>query len=72
MFMHFACYINSALKSAQFPHANTQIPCHKQIQSVVTTVTWMFLKTSAITDHTQLTWSAAIISYTNKGKTCKA
>ena len=43
MFVLFVIVINGALKSAHFPHGNTQMPCRDWTQSIVTAATSMFL-----------------------------
>lgn len=63
----------STLKSAHFPNAKTQMPCHNWIQSIDRITTYMFLQTSAILDHTQHTSSTVfLVSNTNKRKTSYA
>ena len=59
-FNHILCshvlpFIYNKLKSVHFPHVNTQMPCHNQIQSIAMAATCMFLETSATANHTQYT-----------------
>ena len=62
-----------ALKSANFPHANAQMPCCNRIKSIVTAAMCMSLLTGALLDDTQHTLSAVFLaSYTSKIKNCKA
>ena len=47
-----AVIIYCALRSAHFPHTNTQIPCRKWIQSIVAVPTCIFLYSSFAVNYT--------------------
>ena len=62
MFYNLAVIIYCALRSAHFPHTNTQSPCRKWIQSIVTVATCIFLYSSFAVNYTWHTSALGLIT----------